>query len=59
MKLTHVFSVALLASCQTVQTSFASGPIPPATRDITVSTEGSNRTSYFSLLSAVAESTTS
>ncbi len=56
MKLTHVLSVVLLASCQTVQTSFASGPIPPATRDITVSTEGSDRTSYFSLLSAVAES---
>ena len=60
MKLTHVFFVALLASCQTVQTSFgvmnaSSGPIPPATQDITVSREG-HATTLFDLLSAVAES---
>ena len=69
MKLAHIFSIALLASCQAVPHSFevlsgsncraidaSSGQIPPATKDVTIHTHFKNRTSYLSLLTAVAES---
>ena len=61
MKLAHVFSIALLASCQAVPLSFQvmnarNGPIPPVNEDLTISMGDHELYSLTALLSNAVES---
>ena len=61
MKLAHVFSIALLASCQAVPQSFramndSNGPIPPVNEDLTISMGDLELYSLTALLSNAVES---
>ena len=62
MNLSHILSAAFLTSCLVVPSSLSfkameapSGPIPPATKDITISARGDEPLSLFDVLSAVTE----
>ena len=60
MNLTQTLSASLFACCLAVPASFevmgdSSGPIPPATEDIFISTLGEEPSSLFDVLSAVAK----
>ena len=61
MKLAHIVSIALLASCQAVSQSFqvmnaSNGPIPPVTEDLTISMGDHELYSLKALLSRVVDS---
>lgn len=62
MNLSHILSAAFLTSCLVVPSSSSfkameapSSPIPPATKDITISARGDEPLSLFDVLSAVTE----